>query len=134
MRRVPVYLLLVLVAGISALLCHQFKGSEGLVASAVGIALGIALVAGSHFLTKLSAVLDGTKMLAAFYGSLLWSFGVVIVAVVVVNALYPELTGSVVLPALSFYLVYRFDSTIRSWVAPPKTGAIAEAPAGRTES
>ena len=56
-------------------------------------------------------------MLAAFYGSLLWSFGLVIVAVVVVNALYPELTGSVVLPALSFYLVYRFDSAVRSWAA-----------------
>ena len=123
MRRVPVYLLLVLVAGISALLCHQFNGSEGLVASAVGIALGIVLVAGSHFLTKLSAVLDGTKMLAAFYGSLLWSFGMVIVAVVVVNALYPELTGSVVLPALGFYLVYRFDNAIRSWVITTGTGS-----------
>ena len=117
MRRVPVYLLLVLVAGISALLCNQFKGTEGLAAAGVGIALGIVLVAGSHFLTKLSALLDGTKMLAAFYGSLLWSFGAVIVAVVVVNALYPELTASVVLPALSFYLVYRFDSAVRSWVA-----------------
>ena len=116
------YLLLVLVAGISALLCQQFKGSEGLVASAVGIALGIVLVAGSHFLTKLSAVLDGTKMLAAFYGSLLWSFGMVIVAVVVVNALYPELTSSVVLPALGFYLVYRFDNAIRSWVITTGTG------------
>ena len=132
MSRVPVYLLLLLVAGISALLCHQFKGSEGLAAAGVGITLGIVLVAGSHFLTRLSTLMDGTKMLAAFYGSLLWSFGVVIVAVV--NALYPELTGSVVLPALSFYLVYRFDSTIRSWVATSKTGAIAEAPAGRTES
>jgi hypothetical protein len=124
MKRVPVYLLLLLVAGISALLCHQFKGSEGLAAAGVGIALGIVLVAGSHFLTKLSAVLDGTKMLAAFYGSLLWSFGMVIVAVVVVNALYPELTGSVVLPALSFYLVYRFDSAIRSWVTTTGTGSV----------
>ena len=134
MRRVPVYLLLLLVAAISALLCHQFKGSEGLAASGAGIALGIVLVAGSHFLTKLSAVLDGAKMLAAFYGSLLWSFGVVIVAVVVVNALYPELTGSVVLPALGFYLVYRFDSAIRSWATISKTGAGAEAPAGGVES
>ena len=73
-------------------------------------------------------------MLAAFYGSLLWSFGLVIAAVVVVNALYPELTASVALPALGFYLVYRFDSAIRSWVATPKTGAIAEAPAGGIES
>ncbi len=124
MKRVPVCLLLLLVAGISALLCHQFKGSEGLAAAGVGIALGIVLVAGSHFLTKLSAVLDGTKMLAAFYGSLLWSFGMVIVAVVVVNALYPELTGSVVLPALSFYLVYRFDSAIRSWVTTTGAGPV----------
>ena len=61
-------------------------------------------------------------MLAAFYGSLLWSFGLVIVAVVVVNALYPELTGSVVLPALGFYLVYRFDNAIRSWVITTGTG------------
>ena len=124
MRRVPVYLLLLLVAAISALLCNQFKGSEGLAAAGAGIALGIVLVAGSHFLTKLSALLDGTKMLVAFYGSLLWSFGVVIVAVVVVNALYPELTGSVVLPALSFYLVYRFDSAIRSWVTTTGTGPV----------
>ena len=114
MRRVPVYLLLVLVAGISALLCNQFKGTEGLAAAGVGIALGIVLVAGSLFLTRISALMDGAKMLAAFYGSLLWSFGVVIVAVVVVNALYPALTSSVVLPALSFYLVYRFDSTLSS--------------------
>jgi len=124
MKRVPICLLLLLVAGISALLCHQFKGSEGLAAAGVGIALGIVLVAGSHFLTKLSALLDGAKMLAAFYGSLLWSFGMVIVAVVVVNALYPELTGSVVLPALSFYLVYRFDSTIRSWVTTTGAGPV----------
>ena len=124
MRRVPVYLLLLLVAAISALLCNQFKGSEGLAAAGAGIALGIVLVAGSHFLTKLSALLDGAKMLAAFYGSLLWSFGMVIVAVVVVNALYPELTGSVVLPALSFYLVYRFDSTIRSWVTTTGAGPV----------
>ena len=73
-------------------------------------------------------------MLAAFYGSLLWSFGLVIAAVVVVNALYPELTASVVLPALGFYLVYRFDSAIRSWVTTSKTGATAEAPAGGIES
>ena len=124
MRRVPVYLLLLLVAAISALLCHQFKGSEGLAAAGAGIALGIVLVAGSHFLTRLSALMDGTKMLVAFYGSLLWSFGVVIVAVVVVNALYPELTGSVVLPALSFYLVYRFDSAIRSWVTTTGAGPV----------
>ena len=130
MRRVPVYLLLLLVAAISALLCHQFKGSEGLAAAGVGIALGIVLVAGSHFLTRLSALMDGTKMLAAFYGSLLWSFGVVIVAVVVVNALYPELTGSVVLPALSFYLVYRFDSAIRSWVTTSGVGPVPDVSTG----
>ena len=117
MKRIPLCLGLLLVAVVSALLCNQFKGADGLVASGVGIALGILLVAGSHFLTKLSASQDGTKMLAAFYGSLLWSFGLVIAAVVVVNALYPELTASVVLPALSFYLVYRFDSAVRSWVA-----------------
>ena len=134
MKRLPLCLGLLLVAVVSALLCNQFKGADGLAASGAGIALGIVLVAGSHFLAKLSASQDGTKMLAAFYGSLLWSFGMVIVAVVVVNALYPELTGSVVLPALSFYLVYRFDSAIRSWVATSKTGAIAEAPAGRIES
>ncbi len=134
MKRLPVYLGLLLVTALSALLCNQFKGADGLVASGVGIALGILLVAGSHFLTKLSASLEGTKMLAAFYGSLLWSFGLVIAAVVVVNALYPELTASVVLPALSFYLVYRFDSAIRSWIATSKTGAIAEAPAGGIES
>ena len=134
MRRVPVYLLLVLVAGISALLCQQFKGSEGLVASAVGIALGIVLVAGSHFLTRLSALLDGTKMLAAFYGSLLWSFGMFIAAVMTLRALYPELTVSVVLPALSFYLVYRFDSAIRSWVTMSNTSVVAETPAGGAES
>ena len=133
MRRVPVYLLLVLVAGISALLCNQFKGTEGLAAAGVGIALGIVLVAGSHFLTKLSALLDGTKMLAAFYGSLLWSFGVVIVAVVVVNALYPELTGSVVLPALSFYLVYRFDSAIRSWVTTSGAGPVPDVSTGEVK-
>ena len=124
MKRLPVYLGLLLVTALSALLCNQFKGADGLVASGVGIALGILLVAGSHFLTKLSASLEGTKMLAAFYGSLLWSFGMVIVAVVVVNARYPELTGSVVLPALSFYLVYRFDSAIRSWVTTTGTGPV----------
>ena len=66
MKRLPVYLVLLLVAGISALLCNQFKGSEGLAASAVGIVLGVVLVVGSHFLTKLSVLMDGTKMLAAF--------------------------------------------------------------------
>ena len=123
MKRLPVYLVLLLVAGISALLCNQFKGSEGLAASAVGIVLGVVLVVGSHFLTKLSVLMDGTKMLAAFYGSLLWSFVMIIAAVVVVNALYPELTASVVLPALGFYLVYRFDNAIRSWVTISGTGA-----------
>ena len=73
-------------------------------------------------------------MLAAFYGSLLWSFGLVIAAVVVVKALYPELTASVVLPALGFYLVYRFESAIRSWVATSKAAAIAGTPAGGIES
>ena len=134
MKRVPVYLLLLLVAGISALVCHQFKGSEGLAAAGVGIALGIVLVAGSHFLTKLSSLLDGTKMLAAFYGSLLWSFGVVIGAVMTVRAFYPELTALVALPALSFYLVYRFDSAIRSWVTMSNTSVVAETPAGGVES
>ncbi|MEE3181632.1 MAG: hypothetical protein VX288_06955 [Planctomycetota bacterium] len=124
MKRLPVYLGLLLVTALSALLCNQFKGADGLVASGAGIALGIVLVAGSHFLAKLSASQDGTKMLAAFYGSLLWSFGMVIVAVVVVNALYPELTGSVVLPALGFYLVYRFDNAIRSWVITTGTGSV----------
>ena len=123
MKRLPVYLGLLLVTALSALLCNQFKGADGLVASGVGIALGILLVAGSHFLTKLSASLEGTKMLAAFYGSLLWSFGLVIAAVVVVNALYPELTASVVLPALGFYLVYRFDNAIRSWVITTGSGS-----------
>ena len=123
MKSLPVYLGLLLVTALSALLCNQFKGADGLVASGVGIALGILLVAGSHFLTKLSASQDGTKMLAAFYGSLLWSFGLVIAAVVVVNALYPELTASVVLPALGFYLVYRFDNAIRSWVITTGTGS-----------
>ena len=123
MKSLPVYLGLLLVTALSALLCNQFKGADGLVASGVGIALGILLVAGSHFLTKLSASLEGTKMLAAFYGSLLWSFGLVIAAVVVVNALYPELTASVVLPALGFYLVYRFDNAIRSWVITTGTGS-----------
>ncbi len=123
MKRLPLCLGLLLVAVVSALLCNQFKGADGLVASGVGIALGILLVAGSHFLTKLSASLEGTKMLAAFYGSLLWSFGMVIVTVVVVNALYPELTGSVVLPALGFYLVYRFDNAIRSWVITTGSGS-----------
>lgn len=125
MKRLPLCLGLLLVAVVSALLCNQFKGADGLVASGAGIALGIVLVAGSHFLTKLSVSQDGTKMLAAFYGSLLWSFGMVIVAVVVVNALYPELTSSVVLPALGFYLVYRFDNAIRSWVI---TTGISSAP------
>ena len=133
MRRVPVYLLLVLVAAISALLCNQFKGTEGLAAAGVGIALGIVLVAGSLFLTRISALMDGAKMLAAFYGSLLWSFGVVIVAVVVVNALYPELTSSVVLPALSFYLVYRFDSTIRSWATTSGTGPVPSVSTGEVK-
>mgnify|MGYP001269606787 FL=1 len=123
MKRLPLCLGLLLVAVVSALLCNQFKGADGLVASGAGIALRIVLVAGSHFLTKLSVSQDGTKMLAAFYGSLLWSFGMVIVAVVVVNALYPELTGSVVLPALGFYLVYRFDNAIRSWVITTGTGS-----------
>ena len=122
MKRLPLCLGLLLVAVVSALLCNQYKGADGLVASGAGIALGIVLVAGSHFLTKLSASQDGTRMLAAFYGSLLWSFGLVIVAVVVVNALYPELTGSVGLPALGFYLVYRFDNAIRSWVITTGTG------------
>ncbi len=122
MKRIPLCLGLLLVAVVSALLCNQFKGADGLVASGAGIALGLVLVAGSHFLVKLSASQDGTRMLAAFYGSLLWSFGMVIVTVVVVNALYPELTGSVVLPALGFYLVYRFDNAIRSWVITTGTG------------
>ncbi len=134
MRRVPVYLLLVLVAGISALLCNRFKGTEGLAAAGVGIALGIVLVAGSLFLTRLSALMDGTKMLVAFYGSLLWSFGVVIGAVMTVRAFYPELTALVALPALSFYLVYRFDSAIRSWVTMSNTSVVAETPAGGVES
>ena len=73
-------------------------------------------------------------MLAVFYGSLLWSFGMIIVAVVVVNVLYPELTASVVLPALGFYLVYRFESAVRSWLDISKTGSIAEVSAGGLKS
>ena len=134
MKRLPLCLGLLLVAVVSALLSHQLKGADGLAAAGAGIGLGILLVAGSYFLAKLSASLEGTKMLAAFYGSLRWSFGLVIAAVVVVKALYPELTASVVLPALGFYLVYRFESAIRSWGATSKADAIAGTPAGGIES
>ena len=134
MKRLPLCLGLLLVAVVSALLCNQFKGAAGLAASGVGIGLGILLVSGSFFLTKLFASLEGAKMLAVFYGSLLWSFGMIIVAVVVVNVLYPELTASVVLPALGFYLVYRFESAVRSWLDISKTGSIAEVSAGGLKS
>ena len=70
MKRLPGYLALVLVAVISVVLCNSLKGSEGLAASAVGIGLGVVLVAGSYFITHLSSCLEGTKMLVAFYGSL----------------------------------------------------------------
>ena len=133
MKRLPGYLALVLVAAISVVLCNSLKGSEGLAASAVGIGLGVVLVAGSYFITHLSSCLEGTKMLVAFYGSLAWSFGLIIAAGVITGKLYPELAGSVVLPALSFYLVYRFDSVIRSCMPTIRSGSTASVSGGEVK-
>ena len=122
MIRFPLLLAFVLVIAASALLGYEFKGAAGLKASAAGIALGVLLVAVSRFLTNLSARSDGTRMLAAFYGSLVWSFGGIVAGVMLAKWLYPELAASVVLPALGFYLVYRFDSAIRSWTGSGTSG------------
>ena len=122
MIRFPLLLAFVLVIAVSALLGYQFKGVPGLKAAAAGIALGGLLIAVSRFLTNLSACSDGTRMLAAFYGSLVWSFGTIISAVLLTKWLYPGFVASVVLPALGFYLVYRFDSGLRSWTGSGTAG------------
>ena len=125
MIRFPLLLAFVLVIAASALLGYEFKGAAGRKAAAAGIALGVLLVAVSRFLTNLSARSDGTRMLAAFYGSLVWSFGGIVASVMLTNWLYPDLVASVVFPALGFYLVYRFDSGLRLWTGSGTAGLSA---------
>ena len=122
MIRFPLLLALVLVTAVSVLLGYEFKGLSGLKAASAGIGLGVLLVVVSHFLMRLSDRSEGTRMLAAFYGSLAWSFGGIVAAVMLTKWLYPGLAASVVLPALGFYLVYRFDSAIRSWTGSGTSG------------
>ena len=125
MIRFPLLLAFVLVTAVSALLGYQFKGVPGFKGVAAGIGLGVLLVVVSHFLMRLSDRAEGTRMLAAFYGSLVWSFGAIVAAVMLTKWLYPDLVASVVLPALGFYLVYRFDSGLRLWTGSGTAGLSA---------
>ena len=122
MIRFPLLLALVLVTAVSVLLGYEFKGLSGLKAASAGIGLGVLLVVVSRFIMRLSDRSEGTRMLAAFYGSLVWSFGGIVAGVMLAKWLYPELAASVVLPALGFYLICRFDSAFRSWTGSETAG------------
>lgn len=111
-------LLKVLTFTIATIVClclaHSFGGTIALEGAAVGAAAAFVLCTISHFLLRAVRKAEGNAMLAAVFGSTLASFAFVIVAVVLLNSLWPEILQPATLTLLGVYLAVRFADALRA--------------------
>ena len=101
-------LMVATVGGASALIAYQARGMEGLEGAGVGLSIGAFMCLVSHFLLGWAKRAQGQALLAAMLGSMLASFGIMIVVVLILAAHWREIVEPAALTALAFYLVYRF--------------------------
>ena len=101
-------LILVVVAGISALISYLEGGVEGLKGGGIGLSIGAVMCLVSHFLLGWAKRAQGQSILVAMLGSMLASFGIMITFLVLLAHSWKEILTPAALSALVLYLVYRF--------------------------
>jgi hypothetical protein len=95
-------------------LAHSLGGRLALEGAAVGAGAAFVLCAISHLLLRGVRKAQGNAMLAAVFGSTLASFAFVIVAVLLLNSLWPEILQPATLTLLGVYLAVRFADALRA--------------------
>ena len=122
-------LILVVVAGISALISYLEGGVEGLKGGGIGLSIGAVMCLVSHFLLGWAKRAQGQAILVAMLGSMLASFGIMITFLVLLAHSWKEILTPAALSALVLYLAYRFLEALQAQKlgAPGKKTAVGGA-------
>jgi CHASE2 domain-containing sensor protein len=108
-------------SGLSALVAHGLEGENGLRGAGLGILIAAVLCGVSLALNLWARRAKGNALLAAMYGSMLASFGLLIAAMILLRKWVPDLLTPAILTALAIYMAFRFTDAFRVAKAPGRT-------------